>query len=107
MPRTTPNENSSQRRSSQRRPRGFTTIELLARATIIAIVTAFGFLGVTKARASVRLSGAAREFGSYVEKARIYSIRSHADNAAERATVAINEDKSSYDVTMELDGDGG
>jgi Tfp pilus assembly protein FimT len=102
MPRTTPNTNSS-----RRRPNGFTTLELVVMATILTIVTAFGFVGITKARASVRLSGAAREYASYIEKARIYSIRSHADDAAERATIAINADKASYDVTMDLDGDGG
>ena len=102
MPRTTPKTNSS-----PRRPSGFTTIELVVMATILAVVTAFGFIGITKARASVRLSGAAREYASYVEKARIFSIRSHADDAAERATISINDDKSSYDVTMDLDGDGG
>ena len=102
MPRTTPKQTSS-----RRRPNGFTTLELVVMATILTIVTAFGFIGVTKARASVRLSGAAREYASYIEKARIYSIRSHADDAAERATIAINADKASYDVTMDLDGDGG
>jgi Tfp pilus assembly protein FimT len=98
MPRNTPNANSS--------VRGFTTVELIVMALILTIITAFGFVGITKARASVRLSGAAREYASYIEKARIYSIRSHADNAAERATIAINDDRASYDVTMDLDGDG-
>lgn len=102
MPRHTPKANSFPRRHT-----GFTTVELVIIATILAIVTTFGFIGVTKARASVRLSGAAREYGSYIEKARIFSIRSHADNASEQATVAINADKTSYDVTMDLDGDGG
>lgn len=101
MPRHTPNANSSVRRCG-----GFTTVELIVMATILTIVTAFGFIGITRARASVRLSGAAREYASYIEKARIFSIRNHADSAAERATVAINADKGSYDVTMDLDGDG-
>src|SRR5215207_8899725 len=85
---------------------GFSAIELLITATILTIVSALGLVGITRARASVRLSGAAREYASYIEKARIFSIRSHADNAAERATIAINEDKSSYNVTLDLDGDG-
>ena len=87
---------------TRRKGAGFSTIELIVTATIVAIVSALGVLGVTRAKASVRLSGAAREYGSYIEKARIASIRSHADNAGERAGVAINANKSSYDVTMDL-----
>jgi hypothetical protein len=90
-----------------RRHGGFSAIELIGTATVLAIVTTFGLIGITKARASVRLSGAAREYASYVEKARIFSIRRHADDAAERASVVINADQASYDVTMDLDGDGG
>jgi hypothetical protein len=86
---------------------GFSTVELVIMATVITIVTSLGLIGVTRARASVRLTGAAREYASYIEKARIFSIRRHADNAAERATVAINANRTSYDVTMDLDGDGG
>jgi Tfp pilus assembly protein FimT len=102
MPRQTSKTNSYRRRLG-----GFSTVELLIMVTVISIITAFGLLGITRARASVRLSGAAREYASYVEKARTFSIRSHADAAAERATVAINAAKNSYDVTMDLDGDGG
>lgn len=90
------------------RPRGgFSAVELICTATVLAIVTAFGLIGISKARATVRLSGSAREFASYVEKARIFSIRRHADDATERASVVINADQASYDVTMDLDGDGG
>jgi len=81
-------------------------IEILIMTAIITIVTAFGFMGITRARASVRLSSAAREYATYIEKARMHSIRSHADDAGERAGVAINESKLSYDVTVDLDGDG-
>ena len=102
MPRQTSKTNSYQRRLG-----GFSTVELLIMMTVISVITAFGLLGITRARASVRLSGAAREYASYVEKARTFSIRSHADVAAERATVAVNAAKTSYDVTMDLDGDGG
>ncbi|HEY2964401.1 MAG TPA: prepilin-type N-terminal cleavage/methylation domain-containing protein [Pyrinomonadaceae bacterium] len=102
MPRLNTNSHSH-----GRRPRGFSVVELLLTMTVLTIVTTFGFIGITKARATVRLSGAAREYASYIEKARIFSIRSHADTAAERATVAINANKNSYDVTMDLDGDGG
>ena len=85
---------------------GFSAIELIITVTVLAIVTAFGIIGINNARASVRLSGAAREFASYIEKARLFSIRSHADDATERATITINDDKASYNVTLDLDGDG-
>ena len=92
---------------TQRTGGGFSVIELIITATILTIVTGFGLMGITRARASVRLSGAAREYGSYIEKARLFSIRRHADDASERASVAINADRTSYDVTLDLDGDGG
>ena len=91
------------------RPRtggGFTSIELIITATIMVIVTALGVMGITRARASVRLSSAAREYAANIEKARIFSIRSHADNAAEQATITINDDRASYNVTLDTDGDG-
>lgn len=85
---------------------GFSTVELLVTGAILVIVTSAGLFGITRARASVRLSSAAREYASYIEKARIYSIRNHADSDAERASITINDDKASYDVTLDLDGDG-
>src|SRR6185369_5080374 len=87
--------------------RGFSTVELIITATILTIVTGLGLMGITRAKASIRLAGSAREFASYIEKARVYSIRRHADEASKRANVAINDDKTSYNVSMDLDGDGG
>lgn len=92
--------------SNTRTGGGFSAIELLITATVLSVVTGVGVMGITRARASVNLSGAAREYASYIEKARIHSIRSHADDESERATIAISEDKLSYTVTMDLDGDG-
>lgn len=91
---------------TSRKGGGFSAIELIITATILTIVTGFGLLGINRAKASIRLSGAAREYASYVEKARVLSIRSHADDASERSTIAINENKTSYDITMDLDNDG-
>lgn len=85
---------------------GFSAIELIITATILTVVTGFGILGINRAKASIRLSGAAREYAAYIERARILSIRSHADDASERSTIAINDNKTSYDITMDLDNDG-
>jgi Tfp pilus assembly protein FimT len=92
--------------SNTRTGGGFSAIELLITATILSVVTGVGFMGVTRARASVRLSGAAREYAGYIEKARIHSIRTHADDDSEQAKIVISEDRTSYTVTMDLDGDG-
>lgn len=92
--------------SNTRMGGGFSAIELLITTTILSVVTGVGVMGVNRARASVRLSGAAREYAAYIEKARIHSIRSHADNEDERAKIIISEDKTSYTVIMDLDGDG-
>lgn len=85
---------------------GFSAIELLIVVTILSIVTGFGVMGIKNAKASIRLSGAAREYASYIERARVYSIRSHAENESERANVAINDNQTSYNVSLDLDGDG-
>jgi Tfp pilus assembly protein FimT len=85
---------------------GFSIIQLVITVAIVTVVSAFGVMGISRAKASIRLSGAAREYASYIEKARTLSIRNHADDASERASVAINADKTSYVVTMDLDGDG-
>ena len=89
-----------------RKRNGFSMVEILIMGAILSVVTAFGLMGITRARASVRLSGAAREYATYIEKARMHSIRNHADDEDERANVAIDEARTSYTVTMDIDGDG-
>lgn len=100
LPKTKANHKTS------RKGGGFSAIELIITASVLTIVTGFGLLGITRAKASIRLSSAAREYASYVEKARVLSIRSHADDASERSSIAINENKTSYNITMDLDNDG-
>jgi len=85
---------------------GFSAIELLIVVTILSVVTGFGLMGIKTAKASIRLSGAAREYASYIERARVHAIRSHANAESERANVAINENQTSYNVNVDLDGDG-
>ncbi|HEX6716871.1 MAG TPA: hypothetical protein VF088_07155 [Pyrinomonadaceae bacterium] len=63
-------------------------------------------MGVNRAKTSIRLSSAAREYASYIEKARMYSIRRHADDESERANITINPDRTSYNVTIDSNGDG-
>jgi prepilin-type N-terminal cleavage/methylation domain-containing protein len=79
---------------------GFSAIELLITITVITLITAFATMGITRARATMRLAGAAREFAAYIEKARVDSIRRHADGEGEWASVTINPDRTSYTVTF-------
>lgn len=89
-----------------RSDRGFSVVEILIVAALIAVVSTFGFMGIARARSSMHLAAAAREYASYIERARVNSIRRHADSSSEWASVAINADKTSYVVTMDVDGDG-
>lgn len=89
-----------------RNQEGFSLIETLIVIAIVCLLASMGVLGITRARASMRLSGAAREYATYIEKVRIFSIRRHADTLAEAANVSINDDRTSYTVTFDFDGDG-
>ena len=73
---------------------------------VVAVLTGFGLLGISKARATIRLNGAAREYASYVEKIRTNSIRRHADDASEWASITINGDRKGYVVAFDENGDG-
>jgi len=85
---------------------GFSVLEIIIAVTVISILTAGSVIGITRARASMRLSGAAREYAAYIEKVRVNSIRRHADGASQWASVTINAGSTSYNVTMDFDGDG-
>lgn len=93
--------------SSQLRvEKGFSLLEALIVVAIVAVLAAMGVLGITRARASMRLSAAAREYAAYIEKVRVFSIRRHADTLGQAASVTINDDRTSYTVTFDFDGDG-
>lgn len=85
--------------------RGFSVLELLIVITMIAVVTAFALMRVVESQRAMRLSDSAREFTAYLEKARIDSIRRHAQTAAEMARITINN-PTSYTVTIDLEGSG-
>ena len=62
---------------------GFTIMQMVVTIAIIAIVSTFGVLGITKARAQYRLQNSARQLAVYLEKARADAIRRHAAPGSE------------------------
>ena len=83
--------------------RGFSLIQILVTVSVIAVVSTFGVMAIGSARASLRLSGSARELAGYLEKARSNAIRRN--DTADPAVVTI-VDANSYTVRMDFDGNG-
>ncbi|HEY0766304.1 MAG TPA: prepilin-type N-terminal cleavage/methylation domain-containing protein [Pyrinomonadaceae bacterium] len=79
---------------------GFTLLQLLVTLAIISVVSTFAVMGITRARASMRLSNSTRQFGAYVERARADAVRRHGQTTVQMLT------NSTYSVTMDF-GDGG
>jgi type II secretory pathway pseudopilin PulG len=85
--------------------RGFSILQVLITLVIITVVTALGMMGIAQTQQSLRLSNSTHEFLAYMEKARLDSIRRHAQPAsATMASVTVNA--TSYSVAIDFEGDG-
>jgi hypothetical protein len=94
--------NMNRKRTATTRQNGFTIMQMVVTIAIIAIVTAFGVLGITTARAEFRLHNSARLFASYIEKARADSIRRHASSGSESSVETFGGGNARYAVTMDF-----
>jgi type II secretory pathway pseudopilin PulG len=83
---------------------GFSLLQLMLAMAVMVIVGTFAFMGITSARDNMRLSGSARQFAAYVEKARIDAVRRHVSSASPTKVEFV--DTNTYRVTMDFDGDG-
>lgn len=77
-------------------------MQMVITVSIIAVVSIFGVLGITNARAEFRLQNSARLFASYVEKARVDAIRRHAPDGQESSIETFGPGTSNYAVTMDF-----
>lgn len=84
---------------------GFTVIELLIVITILAVVSGFALMQITRARQVMVRENAARELGSYLEKARVDSLRRRPTASAQMAQVTLIN-ATFYSVTLDADGNG-
>lgn len=85
--------------------RGFSLLELILILAAIGIVSGFAYVRLAAAREVMRVTNSSREFTSFVQKARLDSIRRHATTAAAKATVVVNN-ATTYTVTGDFDGNG-
>lgn len=85
--------------------RGFTLLQMLIVVVVIAVIGGMAAFGIAQARQRIRLTNSARLLASYLEKARVDSIRRHPINAGDMAGVTFLS-ATRYQVRMDFDGDG-
>ncbi len=83
---------------------GFSILQVVIIMAVIAITSTFGFIGIQKARASMRLSGAVRELAGHLERARTDSVRRRAQTGDESRVERLSS--TSYRVCMDFDNSG-
>jgi hypothetical protein len=93
------------RRSKTKTQAGFSMMQLLIALAVVSIVSSLAFMGITSARQRIRLTNSSRMLASYVERARVDSVRRHPTSAAEMAGVEVLN-TTTYRVKMDFDGNG-
>ena len=101
----------SQSKAGKNGERGVSIVEMLIVVVMIGVVTAFAVMQIAGAQRAMRLSNSAREFTSWLEKARLDSVRRHATTPLTvgepdlRASITIAS-ANSYTITIDQNGDG-
>ena len=84
---------------------GFSVLELMIVAVMLAVLTGFAITQIDKAQQNMTRANAVRELATNIEKARLDSVRRHATTDAQMAQVAIIN-PNFYSVTLDANGDG-
>jgi len=79
---------------------GFSLTELLLVVAVIGVVSSFAVINFFTSTRNLKLAGATRNMATYLEKARIDSLRRHGG-----ATVNLNS-STSYTVNIDFNGTG-
>ena len=93
------------RRKKPKTQAGFSLTQLLITVAVIGIVSGLAFMGITSARQRIRLTNSSRLLASYIERARVDSVRRHPMTSAEMSGVQMLS-TNTYRVMMDFDGDG-
>jgi prepilin-type N-terminal cleavage/methylation domain-containing protein len=85
--------------------RGFSLLELLIVVAMVGILVGFALIQIVRANQQMKRANAAQQFASYLEKARLDSLRRHPTATAQMAQVSILN-AGFYSVTIDSSGDG-
>ena len=80
-------------------------MQLIITVAVVSIVSTIAYLGITSARQRIRLTNSSRVLASYVEKARVDSVRRHPMTSDLMAGVEVLN-RTTYRVKMDFDGNG-
>jgi type II secretory pathway pseudopilin PulG len=84
---------------------GFSVLELLIVGVMVSVVVGFAITQIARAKQNMTRGNAVRELTSYIEKARLDSVRRHATTSAQMGQVVIIN-ANFYSVTVDVNGDG-
>src|SRR4051812_32532962 len=90
----------SERMNRNQSESGYSILQLLITVAIIAVVVTFAFVGITSARANIRLSNSVRTFAGYAERARADAVRRHDATSLQQVSA------TTYSITMDFNGSG-
>jgi Tfp pilus assembly protein FimT len=85
--------------------RGFSALQLMITVVVVAIVSTFAIMNIATARQRITLSNAAKQVSRYLEKARTDSVKRHADQAAQQASIQVLS-ATTYRLKMDFDTNG-
>jgi type II secretory pathway pseudopilin PulG len=100
--RTTSRTRRKQKATAQR---GFSMMQLLVTLAVVSIVSGLAVYGIASARQRIRLTNSSRMLASYVEKARVDSVRRHPTDPNLMSGIEVLN-TTTYRVKMDFDGDG-
>jgi Tfp pilus assembly protein FimT len=94
----------------RRNERGVSVLEVLIMLTMVTLISGYALTRISGAQQYMRMENASREFMSYVDKARVDSVRRHAGPPGllpqpPMSFVRITGPRT-YSVVMDFDGDG-
>ena len=80
-------------------------MQLIVVIAVVSVISSLAYLGITSARQRIRLTNSSRVLASYVEKARVDSVRRHPMTSDLMAGIEVLNG-TQYRVKMDFDGNG-